>query len=263
MENRGKRQAASIFGGMGFYIALLVCVVAAGVVGYVALVRDESVQEMPGGDTDPVQTVDRAEVTDPIPVAAPEEDEPQPVLGQEALAVPLPVQQAEAADKEVATATVPEEEAALPVDADQQSPESLAKGLRSVVSPVVGEAVAVFSVDQLMYDETLGDWRTHDGVDLQAEAGSAVSAAAAGTVLAVEDDDRMGATVTIQHENGYVTTYASLHPEVCVAAGDSVSAGTVIGTVGTTALAEMSLGEHVHFSVTKDGEAVDPLEFLE
>ena len=37
MEKRGKRQAASIFGGMGFYIALLVCVVAAGVVGYVAL----------------------------------------------------------------------------------------------------------------------------------------------------------------------------------------------------------------------------------
>ena len=34
MDNRGKRQASSLFGGMGFYIALLVCVVAAGVVGY-------------------------------------------------------------------------------------------------------------------------------------------------------------------------------------------------------------------------------------
>lgn len=261
MENRGKRQAASIFGGMGFYIALLVCVVAAGVVGYVALVREGNVQDTPGGDADSVQTVDRAEAEDPVPVAAPEEDEPQPVLGQEALAVPLPVQQEQTADGEVATATVPEE-AALPVDADEQSPERLADGLRSVVSPVVGEAVAVFSMDGLVYDETLGDWRTHDGVDLQAEAGSAVSAAAAGTVLSVEDDDRMGTTVTIQHENGYVTTYASLHPEICVAAGDTVSAGTVIGTVGTTALAELSLGEHVHFSVTKDGEAVDPAQLL-
>ncbi len=40
MERRGKRQAASIFGGMGFYIALLVCVLAAGGVGYYALIND-------------------------------------------------------------------------------------------------------------------------------------------------------------------------------------------------------------------------------
>ena len=46
MDNRGKRQAASIFGGMGFYIALLVCAIAAGVVGYYALVSNEAeVQE--------------------------------------------------------------------------------------------------------------------------------------------------------------------------------------------------------------------------
>ena len=47
MENRGKRQAASIFGGMGFYIALLVCVLAAGVVGYVALMSDGKDEAVP------------------------------------------------------------------------------------------------------------------------------------------------------------------------------------------------------------------------
>lgn len=258
MENRGKRQAASLFGGMGFYIALLVCVVAAGVVGYVALLRGGSVQEMPDEAVGPVRAVDQAEREDPVSVLAPEE--PAPVLSGEVLAVPLPVQQEEPGGEAAAAAV--EEEPALPVDADEQAPEELASGLRSVVSPVAGETVAVFSVDGLVYDETLGDWRTHDGVDLRAEAGSAVSAAAAGTVLAVEEDDRMGTTVTIQHENGYVTTYASLHPEVCVAAGDSVSAGTVIGTVGTTALAELGLGEHVHFAVTRDGESVDPAQLL-
>ncbi len=262
MENRGKRQAASLFGGMGFYIALLVCVVAAGVVGYVALLRGGSVREMPGTEREPVRTVDETKTETPVSVAAPEEESPRPVLGEEVLAVPLPTQQAEETGGETAVAAA-EEGPALPVDADEQTPEELAGGLRSVVNPVAGETVAVFSVDGLVYDETLGDWRTHDGVDLQAEAGSAVSAAAAGTVLAVAEDDRMGTTVTIQHENGYVTTYASLHPEVCVAAGDSVSAGTVIGTVGTTALAELSLGEHVHFSVTRDGETVDPAQLLE
>ena len=50
MDNRGKRQAASIFGGMGFYIALLVCAVAAGVVGYYALMNNEAPPQ-----EDPVQ----------------------------------------------------------------------------------------------------------------------------------------------------------------------------------------------------------------
>ena len=38
--------------------------------------------------------------------------------------------------------------------------------------------------------------------------------------------------------------------------------GQTIGTVGTTALMENALGSHVHFSVTKDDEPVDPMDFL-
>ena len=49
MNERGKRQASSLFGGMGFYIALLVCVLAAGVVGYFALLNDPT----PTDGTDP------------------------------------------------------------------------------------------------------------------------------------------------------------------------------------------------------------------
>lgn len=263
MENRGKRQAASIFGGMGFYIALLVCVVAAGVVGYFALLNDGSNEVTPGEEKDILHTVDQVEEGDPLPVTVPEDTAPQPVMGEETVVIAAPMEEPEdtvpTGETEPVSTGV---EDAIPVDASELSPESLARGPVSVVNPVAGETVAVFSVDQLVYDETLGDWRTHDGVDFQAAAGSAVSSAAAGTVLSVEEDDRMGTTVTIQHEGGYVTTYASLHPEVTVQAGDAVSAGTVIGCVGATALAEMSLGEHVHFSVTKDGEMVDPLEFL-
>ena len=131
-----------------------------------------------------------------------------------------------------------------------------------VVAPLSGETVAVFSMEQLAYDATLGDWRTHNGVDIQAAAGTEVVATAAGTVLSVEEDGRLGVTVVIDHADGYVTTYASLHPEVAVLAGDSVSAGTVIGAVGNTSLSEAGLGAHLHFSVTKNGEAVDPAAYL-
>ena len=74
MDNRGKRQAASIFGGMGFYIALLVCVVAAGVVGYFALLRTDTTPE------EPLPTVQ----ADPGPVqdvAVPDPEPAEPVTG--------------------------------------------------------------------------------------------------------------------------------------------------------------------------------------
>ena len=46
-------------------------------------------------------------------------------------------------------------------------------------------------------------------------------------------------------------------------AGDTVEAGTVLGAVGNTSLSEAGLGAHLHFSVVKDGQAVDPMEFLD
>ena len=87
----------------------------------------------------------------------------------------------------------------------------------AVVPPLAGETAAVFSIDQLTYDATLGDWRTHDGIDIRAAAGDAVVAAAAGTVL----------------------------------------------SVGNTSLSEAGLGAHLHFSVARNGETIDPALFLE
>ena len=58
------------------------------------------------------------------------------------------------------------------------------------------------------------------------------------------------------------TTYASLQEEVRVEVGDTVSSGQEIGAVGNTTLTESALGAHLHFAVSKDGEAVDPAEYL-
>ena len=132
-----------------------------------------------------------------------------------------------------------------------------------VVSPLQGEVVAAFSVDQLLYNETLDDWRTHDGVDIAATAGDAVLAASAGTVLSVSNDPMMGTTVVIGHSGGYETTYANLQTGPLVEEGESVSAGQAIGAVGTTAAAESAQGAHLHFAVTREGEAVDPQAFLD
>ena len=129
-------------------------------------------------------------------------------------------------------------------------------------SPVSGETIAEYSMDALTYNETTRDWRVHNGMDIAAEAGTKVSAAADGTVYTVYQDETMGMTVVIQHEGGYTTTYSSLAEEVSVKAGDTVTMGQTIGCVGASALLESAIGDHVHFSVSCNGTVVDPEAFL-
>ena len=118
-------------------------------------------------------------------------------------------------------------------------------------------------MDCLSYNETTRDWRVHNGIDIAAEGGTTVCAAAAGTVYSVFQDDTMGTTVVIRHDGGYVTQYASLAEEVSVKAGDTVEMGTAIGKVANTALLESAQGDHLHFSVMLNDKSIDPVAFLE
>ena len=132
----------------------------------------------------------------------------------------------------------------------------------TTASPLTGEVVMPYAMDCLTYNPTTRDWRTHDGIDIAAQEGASVGAAAAGTVKSVFDSDTMGTTVVIEHEGGYTTTYASLDKTVAVKAGDKVTLGQTIGKVGQSALMESALGYHVHFSVSCNGESVDPNDFF-
>ena len=138
-----------------------------------------------------------------------------------------------------------------------------AKKPGKITRPVSGDTVLDYAMETLSYNPTTRDWRVHNGIDIAAEAGTKVCSAADGTVYTVYEDETMGTTVVIRHDSGYVTKYSSLSEEVTVSVGQAVSSGDVIGTVGCTALLETAIGEHVHFSVTCNGEDVDPNAFLE
>ena len=144
---------------------------------------------------------------------------------------------------------------------DATEPVPTEKSLKTA-APVVGETVAEYAMDCLSYNETTRDWRVHNGIDIAAEAGTPVVAAAAGEVYTVYDDEIMGKTVVIRHEGGYTTRYASLGDDVAVQPGKTVVLGEKIGTVGQSALMETALGDHLHFSVTLNDKAIDPAEFL-
>ncbi len=231
MEN--KRTGA--LSGVGFYVTLVICLLAAGIGGYFLLFGGQETAQ----EEDAPQTAVTAKAPE-----IPEEQEPVEAVSP-----------AELADE---PSTEPETELEPAVD---DTP-VVAAIPQVVMAPLEGEVVAAFSVDQLTYNETLGDWRTHDGIDIAAAEGTSVLAASGGTVLSVSDDLLMGTTVVLEHGNGYQTTYANLQQTPPVAQGDSVTAGQIIGTVGTTASAESAQGPHLHFSVTKNGDAVDPDTYL-
>ena len=150
----------------------------------------------------------------------------------------------------------------IPEPEPQPEISEAAELLPQVVSPLDGTTVTVFSMTELLYDTTMADWRTHDGIDVQAEEGAAVKTAAGGTVQSVTDDELMGTTVVIDHEGGYSTRYSSLQKDVPVTAGQQVVAGEVIGRVGTTSAAESQMGPHLHFSVSRDGAVIDPRDYV-
>lgn len=128
--------------------------------------------------------------------------------------------------------------------------------------PVEGELIYAFAADRLAYNETTRDWRTHEGVDYSARLGQQVLAAADGSVYTIYEDENLGMTVVLRHADGYTTHYSNLAEEVAVTVGQSVDAGTVLGTVGQTACAETATEPHLHFSVFCNNVPTDPEEFL-
>lgn len=236
MENHWK----TALSGVGFYAALAVCVLAVGVGGYFLLFRDDPEPEEVPALAEDIPLSPYVQDTEPsIPTAAPAPIEVVPEKAEEPEPAPAPMPEAEVDNTPV-----------------------IAEAPRLIVSPLHGDVVAAFAMDELVYNETMGDWRTHDGMDIAAPQGTTVLAASSGTVAAITDDPMMGTTVVIDHDGGYRTTYANLQARPNVREGESVSAGQIIGAVGSTAPAESAQTPHLHFSVTKDGEPMDPEEYL-
>lgn len=124
-------------------------------------------------------------------------------------------------------------------------------------APLTGEIIAHYSPDHPVYSYTLKDWRTHNGIDIAAAAGTQVLNVSEGAVESVIEDDLMGKTVVVRHTDGKVSRYASLDT-VTVEEGQLLALGDPIGTVGRTMLLECGETEHLHYELWQDDRSVDP-----
>ncbi|MBQ2445746.1 MAG: M23 family metallopeptidase [Oscillospiraceae bacterium] len=207
----------------GYYIALLLCTAVVGVTGYSLLTRKNPVP-----NTDPTVKHDPGSWEQTITIAPPE-DKPAVNIG------------------EAPTSTTAPTETSRPF---------------RLQKPVSGQILTEAAVDHLAYNPTTRDWRTHEGMDLAAELGQDVFAAAEGTVYSIYEDEQFGMTVVLRHWDGYSTHYSNLSEDVAVSVGQTLAAGEKLGTVGQSAPVERAAEPHVHFAVYLENSPVDPSTLL-
>lgn len=130
------------------------------------------------------------------------------------------------------------------------------------IAPVEGEIIKEYSSENLVYSETLKEWTTHTGIDIQADLTTVVKSSAEGTVKSIKNDPRYGITVIIEHVNGYETRYSNLLTAEFVTVGENLTSGQTIGTVGNTASFEVLDKPHLHFEILKDNENLNPISYI-
>lgn len=129
------------------------------------------------------------------------------------------------------------------------------------IMPVTGEIANPFSNGELVKSKTLGEWRTHDGIDILAKEGTPVKSVFDGTVKEITTDPKWGVMVEVEYPAATVY-YCGLADTVKVKKGQSIALGDVIGEVGNSSVIESAEDSHLHLAMKKDGEWIDPLSVI-
>jgi murein DD-endopeptidase MepM/ murein hydrolase activator NlpD len=108
------------------------------------------------------------------------------------------------------------------------------------------------------YDPFTGYKQMHRGIDIANHRGTPIIATAAGQVKSVGNNGGLGKMIVVDHGYGYVTRYGHLS-QIDVKRGQKVGRGEVIGRMGSTGY---STGPHLHYEVWRNGQALDPREFI-
>lgn len=128
--------------------------------------------------------------------------------------------------------------------------------------PASGAVIMSYSMDETVFFQTLEQYQYNPAMIVSGEAGETIGASAAGIVTNIEETAQTGNTVTLDMGNGYSAVYGQLS-DIPVAVGDYVAAGEPLGTLAEPTKYYSVEGPNLYFEVLKDGEPVDPMNFME
>ncbi|MBQ8317779.1 MAG: M23 family metallopeptidase [Lachnospiraceae bacterium] len=146
--------------------------------------------------------------------------------------------------------------------ASQDSSEYSYNGEQSLAWPLNGDVILPYSMDTTVYYATLKAYKCNPGMLIAGSEGTDIVSAYDGVVESVVDDQEHGTIVTVDMGNGYKCSYGQLM-NVTVAEGDEVVLGQNLGEVAPVTSYYTEEGTHLYFAMTKDGEPVNPMLYIQ
>ncbi len=133
---------------------------------------------------------------------------------------------------------------------------------QSLLWPSAGTIAIDYSMDKSVYFATLNQYKYNPALVISSDTGNQVLAAAKGIVESISIDEETGTTLVLNIGNGYRLTYGQLM-EPAVSEGDVVEAGDLLAYISEPTKYYSTEGSNLYFAMTKDGEPVDPVLYLE
>ncbi len=131
-----------------------------------------------------------------------------------------------------------------------------------LIWPASGATLIGFSMDKTVYFPTLEQYKYNPALVIEGKVGETIKAAASGTVKEIAEYPQTGVTVTMDIGNGYTAVYGQLK-DVSVKLGDKVNAEEQIGLLNDPTKYYSVEGPNLYFEIKKDGQPVNPLDFME
>ncbi len=204
--------------------------------------RESTETQPPAVTTEPLRTTPSAGTKDPLHTTTPDTTV-APVT-----AAPAPITTAPETTK------APETQTSAPVDATPLK----------LLLPVSGQLLQGHDLEVPAWSDTMADYRTHCGMDIAAQMGASVCAAADGVIAQIWEDPMMGQCISVKHKGDAMTIYRNLSKVIPVGIeeGVEVRAGQLIANIGESAMIEIAEVPHLHFELMVGDEYADPLDYL-
>lgn len=130
----------------------------------------------------------------------------------------------------------------------------------SYILPLTSEVQKSYSPTVPVYDETMGDWRVHRGIDFAAEEGNEVKSVGKGRVTKVVSDPSFGYIIEVDHGD-FTARYCGLEQGTTVTVDAEIEKGDTVGKIGVIPCESLQ-ESHLHFEVIQKGKNINPLSAM-
>lgn len=236
--------------GKGFYVVLGLCMVAVGVAGWGAMRSVRPPTENTSSSVSSKASSGTAQAGVTVSGIPDDGWDPTYAVSSEGIA-----SSAEASSEAASSAAAPSQRSSSATGEMQTPYQSY------YMMPLSNGVMKAYS-SELVYSETMKDWRVHEGVDFIGQKGEKVKAINDGTVTKIESDPLWGTIIVIDHGGGLVARYCGVAANTLVKEGDKVKMGNDIGIIGEVPL-EAVEQYHLHLQIFVNEKSVDPLKIFE